>query len=130
MSSKIAVKNLDEVYSLIKSSIGQLAGAGWSYYKGQPNFKGTTVLGWFMENISALKAGMPEAVIASGSNESEENYSWEADTLSIASSPCELGLVITVTTIKQHDNGRYDYSGRFRFEEPEIIKNVFLLEYV
>ena len=129
MSSKIAVKNLDEVYSLIKSSIGQLAGAGWSYYKGQPSFTGT-VLGWFMENLSSLKHGMEETIIASGSNESEEGYSWEADTLSIASAPCELGLVITVTLIKQHDNGCYDYSGRFRFEEPEVIKHVFLLEYV
>jgi len=126
---KMSIKNLDEVYSLIKSSIGQLAGAGWSYYKGQPNFQGT-VLEWFMENITALKEGMPETMIASGSNESEQNYSWEPDTLTIASAPCELGLVVTVKLTKQHDNGCYDYSGNFRFEEPEEIKHVFLLEYV
>lgn len=126
--SKIAIKNLDEVYSLIKSSIGQLAGAGWSYYKGQPVFNGT-VLGWFMENLTDLKAGMAQRVIASGSNDSNDNYSWEADTLSIASAPCELGLVVTITITRQHDNGCYDYSGKFRFEEPEVIKNVFLLEY-
>lgn len=128
MENRIEVKNLDQVYSLIKSSIGQLAGAGWSYYKGQPEFQGT-VLEWFITNISALKAGMKETLIASGSNDSEENYSWEADTLSIASAPCELGLVITTTLVRQHDNGCHDYSGRFRFEEPEVIKNVFLLEY-
>lgn len=126
--NKIQIKNLDEVYSLIKSSIGQLAGAGWSYYKGQPNFQGT-VLEWFMNNLPALKAGMKETILASGSNDSDEGYSWEADTLSIASAPCELGLVITVKLVKQHDNGCYDYSGRFKFEEPEVIKNVFLLEY-
>lgn len=126
---ELKVRNLDEVYSLVKSSIGQLAGAGWSYTKGQPIFEGTTVLGWFIENLSSLKEGMKETIIASGSNESEEGYSWEADTLSIASAPCELGLVITVVLVHQHDNGCWDYSGRFRFEEPEVIKTVFLLEY-
>ena len=121
---KIQKIGLDEIYSLIKSEMGSLDYVGYDAYLDDVKIAAnSTLLGWFFANISAIKSGCDLLVAyATGSND----YSADADTIRLKSSPTPLGLLIEVIVNKNYDNGCYDYSGRYRTWS-ETTSTVYLL---
>jgi len=124
----LKVKNLDEVYSTLKSLAGELKVTGWSAdYEGVYFNEADTLLGWFLKNISALKTGVKDLLVASAYGDGN-GYSLYEDRLLISTEKTGLGLLVLVKVEWNEDNGYHDYSGRYATEngKKEIT---FLLKY-
>jgi hypothetical protein len=124
----LKVKNLDEVYSTLKSLTGDLKVTGWdASYEGVYFNESYTLLGWFLKNISTLKTGVKDLLVASAYGDGN-GYSLYEDRLLISTEKTGLGLLVVVKVEWNDDNGYHDYSGRYAIEQGkrEII---FLLEY-
>lgn len=124
----LKVKNLDEVYSTLKSLAGELKVTGWSaYYEGVDFFEADSLLGWFLKNISALKTGVKDLLVASAYGDGN-GYSLYEDRLLISTEKTGLGLLVVVKVEWNDDNGCHDYSGRYEAESGEK-ELTFLLKY-
>ena len=124
----LKVKNLDQVYSTLKSLAGELKVTGWSAdYEGVYFNESDSLLGWFLKNISALKAGVKDLLVASAYGDGN-GYSLYEDRLLISTEKTGLGLLVVVKIERYDDNGYHDYSGRYdtEYREEEIT---FLLKY-
>lgn len=124
----LKVKNLDEVYSTLKSLAGELKVTGWSAnYEGVYFNEADTLLGWFLKNIKALKEGVKDLLVASAYG-NDNGYSLYEDRLFISTEKTGLGLLIVVKVQWNDDNGFHDYSGRYATESG-IKEITFLLKY-
>lgn len=124
----LKVKNLDEVYSTLKSLAGELKVTGWSAdYEGVYFNEADSLLGWFLKNISALKTGVKDLLVAEAYGDGN-GYSLYEDRLLISTEKTGLGLLVVVKVKWHNDNGCNDYSGNYAKErgEKEIT---FLLKY-
>lgn len=123
MTTKI--KNLDEVYSTLKSLAGELKVSGWNAdYEGVYFNQSPTLLGWFMKNISALKAGVRDLLVASAYGDGN-GYSLYEDRLLISTEKTGLGLLVVITVL-WHDSDYHNDNFSTESGEKEIT---FLLKY-
>ncbi len=123
----LKVKNLDEVYSTLKSMAGELKVVGWDAdFKGVDFASADSLLGWFLKNISNLKQGCQNLLVASAYGEG--NYAIYEDRLIISSEKTGLGLLVVVSKEWNDDNGYHDYSGRYQTESG-TQEVTFLLKY-
>ncbi len=124
----LKVKNLDEVYSTLKSLVGELKVTGWNAdYKGVYFNESHSLLGWFLKYISFLKAGVKDLLVASAQGNGN-GYCLYEDRLLISTEKTGLGLLVVVKIEMYDDNGCHDYSGRYdtEYREEEMT---FLLKY-
>lgn len=125
---KLEVKNLDEVYSTLKSLAGELKVTGWSAeFEGIYFNEADTLLGWFLKNTPALKAGVKDLLVATAYGNGN-GYSLYEDRLLISTEKTKLGLLVVIKIERYDDNGYHDYSGRYdtEYREEEIT---FILKY-
>uniref|UniRef100_A0A6M3KNY1 Uncharacterized protein n=1 Tax=viral metagenome TaxID=1070528 RepID=A0A6M3KNY1_9ZZZZ len=124
----LKVKNLDEVYSLIKSLSGELSVTGWAAsYEGVYFLEADTLLGWFLRNISDVKKGVKNLLVASAYGDGK-GYSILMDRILLSSEPTTLGLLVVVKVEWNSDNGFHDYSGKYE-TECGSREHTFLLKY-
>jgi len=124
----LKVKNLDEVYSTLKSMAGELKVTGWSAdFEGVYFHESNSLLGWFIKNTATLKSGCKELLVASAFGDGN-GYSLDADRLLISTEKTTLGLLVVVSKEWNDDNGYHDYSGRYQTENG-TKKITFLLKY-
>jgi hypothetical protein len=124
----LKVKNLDQVYSTLKSLAGELKVTGWAAdHKGVYFNESDSLLGWFLKNISFLKAGVKDLLVANAYGNGN-GYCLYEDRLLVSTEKTGLGLLVVAKIEKYNDNGCHDYSGRYDIEyrEEEIT---FLLKY-
>jgi hypothetical protein len=115
----LKVKNLDEVYSTLKSLAGELKVTGWSAgFKGICFNESDSLLGWFLKNISVLKTGVKDLLVASAYGEGN-GYALYEDRLLISTEKTGLGLLVVVKVEWNDGNGYHDYSGRYATESGE-----------
>jgi hypothetical protein len=113
---KIKIKNLDEVYSTIKSITGELTVTGWSAQFERIIFnESASLLGWFIKNIATLKQGCKNLLVANACGDGN-GYTIYEDSLLISSEKTELGFLIILTKEYFTDNGYHDFSGRYEVE--------------
>lgn len=130
--TELKVKNLDEVYSTLKSEAGKLSVAGWAVTDTQYLFKSCdgTLLQWFFENISTLKAGVTNLLVATGVDCSEDSsYSTWEDTLHVTTTPTNSGLLVEVIrTSNSYDNpsGWGRYAGGYQLDTQVFSKSLML----
>ena len=124
----LKVKNLDQVYSTLKSLAGELKVTGWAAdHKGIYFNESDSLLGWFLKNISFLKAGVKNLLVANAYGNGN-GYCLYEDRLLVSTEKTRLGLLVVAKIEKYNDNGCHDYSGRYdiEYKEEEIT---FLLKY-
>jgi hypothetical protein len=129
----LKVKNLDEVYSTLKSLAGELSVAGWAVTDTDYVFNSCngTLLQWFFENIKVLKTGVKDLLVANGVCTENNSYATWEDTLTVTTTPTNSGLLVEVVrTSNSYDNpgGWGRYSGGYELSTEEF-SNTFLLEY-
>ena len=122
------VKNLDQVYSTLKSMTGELTVTGWAAkFKGVCFQEADTLLGWFLKNFATLKQGCENLLVATATGDGN-GYSLYLDRLVISTEKTGLGLLVVVTKESTVDNGYHDYSGRYQTEQ--LTQEVtFMLKY-
>ena len=110
----LKVKNLDEVYSTLRSMAGELTVTGWcASFEGVAFNKADTLLGWFLKNISTLKQGCENLLVAKAYGDGD-GYSLYEDRLLISTEKTKLGLLVVVSKEWNDDNGHHDCSGRYQ----------------
>jgi len=122
------VKNLDELYAILKSESGQLKVTGWNAdYEGIYFNEADSLLGWFLKNIRVLKTGVKDLLVASAYGDGN-GYSLYCDKIMISTEKTGLGLLVVVKVVWNDDNGFHDYSGRYATESG-VREITFLLKY-
>ena len=125
---KTKLKNLDEVYSTLKSMASGLNVTGWDAdYEGICFNESDSLLGWFLKNISTIKTGVKNLLVASAYGDGN-GYTLYEDRILITTEQTVSGLLVVVTVECYEDNGYHDYSGRYTVERREE-KTAFLLKY-
>lgn len=89
---KLQVKNLDQLYAHLKSEAGQLHNIGMASQDIGHQFQEGSLLNWFFKNISGLKAGCVDVLVAEGVGRGDI-----CDELIISSSPVNGGLLVQTT---------------------------------
>lgn len=123
---KMTIKNLDQLYSTLKSLSGELDVAGYdARYDGYVFNGADTLLDWFFKNISLLKAGVKDLLVSFACGIGE--YHMNKDHLFISTENTTLGLLVVIRV----DHGFYYISSRGREYSSEKIKKeiVFLLKH-
>lgn len=122
----LKIKNLDQLYSTIKSEVGTLSVTGWDAEFEGVFFKNSdTLLQWFFNNIATLKSGVENLLVACASGSG--NYSINCDSLTISTQVTKMGLLVELKKSSNEDNGYHDYSGRYA-NECIVYAQVFLLK--
>jgi len=124
----LKVKNLDEVYSTLRSMAGELTVTGWyASFEGVCFKEADTLLGWFLKNISTLKQGCENLLVAKAYGDGG-GYSLYEDRLLISTEKTKLGLLVVVSKEWNDDNGFHDCSGRHQTGS-RTQEITFLLKY-
>ena len=125
---KAKVLNFDEVYTSVKGLASGLNVTGWDADYGGVYFNDSdSLLGWFLKNITSLKTGVNDLLVASAYGDGN-GYTLYEDRVLITTEKTESGLLVVVTVECYEDNGYHDYSGRYSVERREE-KTAFLLKY-
>ena len=126
---QIKVKNLDELFSTIKSEMGKLVADGYDCKESRPRIRNAqgkeiTLLGWFFENIAALKKGGTFEVAKAWETEGG-SYTVYRDNLSLTTEQTSMGLLCTVERVEHnYEWNSWEQSGT---TDPRNHKYVFLL---
>lgn len=131
----LKIKNLDQLYKVLKDEAGQLKVHGYdsctdgiSYNCGEYSIidNRNTLLHWFIINLSTLKGGCKNLIVAFAYMYERPDYVSYADELRITTTPTNSGLLVELE--RDDHNGHYDGNGH-NFNFNKKINQVFLLKY-
>lgn len=127
----LKIKNLDGLYSVLKSEAGQLQDRSWGSPKFEVAFQAEKggLLGWFFENIGTLKRGCEKLLVAKASvTEPGFGYTKQSERLFISSEPSSLGLIVRITREVIQRWGSDNYDGTYGSKMLDPVEQVFMLD--
>ena len=133
--TQVKIKNLDQLYSTIKSLSGTLRGAGWdSYFKGEVYFgegywanHQDSLLGFFSHYIGKIKSGVNNLRVVTAVKDNSSSYASYEDSIFLSSTPVAGGLLIVLEITHYKDENSGSYAGDYILSK-DVNKQVFLLE--
>lgn len=126
----LKIKNLDELYSCLKSEAGQLRNVSWGSPAYEVSFEENTLLGWFFKNIHALKSGCYKILVARASViDPSYSYTRNSERLYVSSDYLpNTGIVVRVTRTRFERSGSDSYDGTYSCRLADPAEQVFVLE--
>lgn len=121
---ELKIKNMDQLYSTLKSLSGELDVSGYdARYDGYVFNGADTLLDWFFKNITQIKAGVKDLLVSFACGIGD--YHISRDHLFISTEKTTLGLLVMVRV----DHGFY-YNGGRDYSSDRVKKEiVFLLKH-